>query len=78
MYRLFFLNVKKHYTPDVIIVSSASPLPIWKAYFWAKRFNAKLIFEVRDIWPMSIMELGGFKKNKSIGSIVTDYGEFCL
>ena len=62
LYRLFFLNVKKHYTPDVIIVSSASPLPIWKAYFWAKRFNAKLIFEVRDIWPMSIMELGGFKK----------------
>lgn len=66
LYRLFFLNVKKHYTPDVIIVSSASPLPIWKAYFWAKRFNAKLIFEVRDIWPMSIMELGGFKKTNPL------------
>ncbi len=62
LYRLFFLNVKKRDTPDVIIVSSTSPLPIWKAYFWAKRFNAKLIFEVRDIWPLSIMELGGFKK----------------
>ena len=62
LYRLFFLNIKKRDTPDVIIVSSTSPLPIWKAYFWAKRFNAKLIFEVRDIWPLSIMELGGFKK----------------
>ena len=62
LYRLFFLNVKKRDTPDVIIVSSTAPLPIWKAYFWAKRFNAKLIFEVRDIWPLSIMELGGFKK----------------
>ncbi len=62
LFRLFFLNVKKRDTPDVIIVSSTSPLPIWKAYFWAKRFNAKLIFEVRDIWPLSIMELGGFKK----------------
>ena len=62
LYRLLFLNVKKHDIPDVIIVSSTSPLPIWKAYFWAKRFNAKLIFEVRDIWPLSIMELGGFKK----------------
>ena len=62
LYRLFCLNVKKRDTPDVIIVSSTSPLPIWKAYFWAKRFNAKLIFEVRDIWPLSIMELGGFKK----------------
>ena len=62
LYRLFFLNVKKRVTPDVIIVSSTSPLPIWMAYFWAKRFKAKLIFEVRDIWPLSIMELGGFKK----------------
>ena len=63
LYRLFCLNVKKLDNPDVIIVSSASPLPIWKAYFWAKRFNSKLIFEVRDIWPLSIMELGDFKKN---------------
>ncbi len=62
LYRLFFLSLKKRDSPDVIIVSSTSPLPIWKAYFWAKRFNAKLIFEVRDIWPLSIMELGGFKK----------------
>ena len=62
LYRLFFLNVKKRDNPDVIIVSSTSPLPIWKAYFWAKRFNSKLIFEVRDIWPLSITELGGFKK----------------
>ena len=66
LYRLFCLNVKKRDTPDVIIVSSTSPLPIWKAYFWAKRFNAKLIFEVRDIWPLSIMELGGFKKTNPI------------
>ena len=62
LYRLFFLDVKKCDSPNVIIVSSASPLPIWKAYFWARRFNAKLIFEVRDIWPLSIMELGGLKK----------------
>lgn len=62
LYRLFFLDVKKFDSPNVIIVSSASPLPIWKAYFWARRFNAKLIFEVRDIWPLSIMELGGLKK----------------
>ena len=62
LYRLFFFNAKKLEAPDVIIVSSTSPLPIWKAYLWSKRFNAKLIFEVRDIWPLSIMELGGFKK----------------
>ena len=77
LYRLFFLNVKKRDTPDVIIVSSTSPLPIWKAYFWAKRFNAKLIFEVRDIWPLSIMELEALK-NKSFCSIITDNRKFCV
>ena len=47
LYRLFCLNVKKLDNPDVIIVSSASPLPIWKAYFWSRYYKAKLIFEVR-------------------------------
>ncbi|OUV41686.1 MAG: hypothetical protein CBC71_04910 [Rhodobacteraceae bacterium TMED111] len=63
LYRLFFLNVKKRDTPDVIIVSSISPFPIWKAYFWSRYYKAKLIFEVRDIWPLTIIELGNFKKN---------------
>jgi glycosyltransferase involved in cell wall biosynthesis len=63
LFRLFFVNERKLEKPDVIIVSSISPFPIWKAYFWAKRFNAKLIFEVRDIWPLTILELGGFKKS---------------
>ena len=57
-----FFKTKKIDNPDVIIVSSASPLPIWKAYLWSKRFNSKLIFEVRDIWPLSLMELGQIKK----------------
>lgn len=62
LFRLFLFNTKKLNTPDVIIVSSISPFPIWKAYFWAKRYNAKLIFEVRDIWPLSVIELGGFSQ----------------
>lgn len=62
LYRLFFFNDKSIERPDVIVVSSISPFPIWKAYLWAKRYDAKLIFEVRDIWPLTIIELGNFKK----------------
>lgn len=62
LFRLFSVDVSAFQKPDVIIVSSISPFPILKAYFWSKKFNAKLIFEVRDIWPLSIMELGGFSK----------------
>ena len=57
-----FLPKKKLQKPDVIIVSSLSPLPIVSAYFWSKKYKAKLLFEVRDIWPLSLIEIGGFSK----------------
>lgn len=60
--QLFLIDTKKLHRPDIIIVSSISPFPIWKAYLWAKRYNSKLIFEVRDIWPLSVIEIGGFSK----------------
>jgi glycosyltransferase involved in cell wall biosynthesis len=43
--------------PDVIIVSSPHPFGIFPARKLAKKFAAKLAFEVRDIWPLSITEL---------------------
>ena len=62
MVNLFFLPKKKLNHPDVIIVSSLSPLPIINAYLWSIKYKAKLIFEVRDIWPLSLIEIGGFSK----------------
>jgi glycosyltransferase involved in cell wall biosynthesis len=59
LFKLFFFSTDKLNKPDVIIVSSISPLPIWRAYLWSKKFKAKLIFEVRDLWPLSLVELGG-------------------
>lgn len=46
--------------PDAILVSSPSPFPIRVAARWARRFGARLVFEVRDIWPLTLQELGGF------------------
>lgn len=62
IYNLLFLKVNSLEKPDVIVVSSISPLPILNAYFWAKKYKAKLIFEVRDIWPLSLIELGNVSK----------------
>jgi glycosyltransferase involved in cell wall biosynthesis len=46
--------------PDAILVSSPSPFPIRVAARWARRFGARLVFEVRDLWPLTLQELGGF------------------
>jgi glycosyltransferase involved in cell wall biosynthesis len=45
--------------PDAILVSSPSLFPIVTAARWARRWNARLVFEVRDIWPLTLTELGG-------------------
>ena len=44
--------------PIAILVSSPSLFPIVVAKKWAKKLNAKLIFEIRDIWPLTLQELG--------------------
>lgn len=43
--------------PDVIIVSSSHPLHYLTARILAKKYGARLIFEVRDIWPLSLTEI---------------------
>lgn len=43
--------------PRVVIYSSPYPLGFIGAWMLARRFGAKLIFEVRDIWPLSLTEI---------------------
>ncbi|GAB1715527.1 MAG: glycosyltransferase WbuB [Nitrobacter sp.] len=45
--------------PDAIILSSAPPYGILPASRLAKRFSAQLTFEVRDLWPLSLVEING-------------------
>jgi glycosyltransferase involved in cell wall biosynthesis len=62
---LFFLPKSKLPKPDFIIVSSMSIFPVLNVVFYFKRKypNVKFIFETRDIWPLTIIELGGYSKN---------------
>lgn len=46
-------------SPKIVIASSPHPFTIFPAHRLAKRYGAKLIFEIRDIWPLSITEILG-------------------
>ncbi|MDM8179061.1 glycosyltransferase family 4 protein [Marinobacter salarius] len=45
--------------PDAVLCSSPSPLAFLGAQWLARKFNARLVFEVRDIWPLTLTEIGG-------------------
>jgi len=60
--KLYELPVKKMEKPDYIIASPMAPFLIKPAHHFAKKFGAKLVYEVKDIWPLSLMELGGYSK----------------
>lgn len=49
--------------PDVIIVSSLSILSIISGFLLARYYKVRFILEIRDIWPLSAMQLGGYSSN---------------
>ncbi|EKO3781222.1 glycosyltransferase family 4 protein [Vibrio metschnikovii] len=59
-WRLFKMSKKELPRPDVIIISSLSLLTILNGLLLRQKYKCKLIFEVRDIWPMVLVESGGF------------------
>ncbi len=44
--------------PETVIVSGPPHVPILNAWFWSRWFGATLVYEVRDIWPLTIVKLG--------------------
>lgn len=61
-WRLFLMPKEDLPAPDVIIVSSLSLLTILNGLLLRRRYGCRLVFEIRDIWPLTITEEGGFSK----------------
>ncbi len=64
--KLLFMPKNKLSKPDIIITSSLSLFTILTGYIFKRLYKAKLIFEVRDIWPLTLIEIGGFKKSNPL------------
>ncbi|MBD3789210.1 MAG: glycosyltransferase family 4 protein [Campylobacterales bacterium] len=78
MMKLFFISKYIPGKPDVIICSPTAPFSILPAYWLAKKYHAKLIFEVRDIWPLTLIELGGFSKTNPFVVLMGWFERFAL
>jgi len=77
MFKVFFLPFSLQ-KPDVIIVSPMAPFPILPAYLLSKLYGAKLIYEVKDIWPLSLVELGGFSPSHPFIRFMGWFEKFAL
>ena len=49
--------------PDVIIGSSVHPLAAWAAQILAARYKVPFVFEVRDLWPQTLIALQRIDKH---------------
>ncbi len=49
--------------PDVIMGSSAHPFAAWAGALLAKRFKVPFVFEVRDLWPQTLVDFGRLQEN---------------
>lgn len=59
-YKLWRMPKNKLPLPDVIIISSLSLLTILNGILLKKHYKCKLVFEIRDIWPLTLVEEGGY------------------
>lgn len=63
--------------PDVVIVSSLSLLTILNGFVLKFRYKCRLVFEIRDIWPLTLTEDGGFSRYNPLVyclSLIEKYG----
>ncbi len=60
--KLYSLPLEKMEKPDVIVASPMAPFLVFPSFKLAQKFRAKVFYEVKDIWPLSLQELGGFSR----------------
>jgi glycosyltransferase involved in cell wall biosynthesis len=61
-WKLFRMPLISKDRPDVVIVSSLSILTILYGSYLKRKFGSLLVFEIRDIWPLTLIEEGGFSR----------------
>ncbi len=64
--KLLKLPKKQFPRPDVVVVSSLSLLTVLNGFILRWRYKCRLVLEIRDIWPLTITEEGGFSSSNPL------------
>ncbi len=62
--------------PDAVIGSSMHPFAVLAGWWLARRYKAKFIFEVRDLWPQTAVDMGVMKKNSLPAKLLYAWEKF--
>jgi glycosyltransferase involved in cell wall biosynthesis len=76
-WRVMFLPVSKMGKPDYIVVSSMPIFPVLSGHLLKRKYKAKkLIFEIRDIWPLTLNLLGNISKYHPLSLFIGWFEKF--
>jgi glycosyltransferase involved in cell wall biosynthesis len=50
------------WAPDIVVGSTVHPFAALAAWFLAWRHRARFIFEIRDLWPLTLIEYGALRE----------------
>lgn len=56
--------------PDAVIGSSVHPLAAWAGARLARRYGVPFIFEVRDLWPQTLVDMGRLKADGVVARVM--------
>ena len=65
-FRVIPLGLRLGETPDVILASSPHPLAGLAGCILAKWKRARFIFEIRDLWPQTLVDIGGHSSKSPV------------
>lgn len=63
---LLQIRVFRRFAPDVVLVSSLSFLTLATGVLLKRLLQCRLVVEIRDIYPLTLVEIGGFSRRNPI------------